>query len=157
MGSLDKRKGKWTKGLTVKVPNDDNMRYMLFELDYEHLEFYDLVKNVFWSFELDLLIHKTGSGGYHFISPTVITKDQWKKIHNRLENINKKCPMTCLRMIPNKHPNEADIWYRTDCITHFENYNFNSKQMCQYLNKVFGTNLLGSLDYDINIVSYRLP
>jgi hypothetical protein len=126
-------------------------------LDSEHREFYQDVCNFYSTEELDFIVHRTGGGGFHFISPTMISKERWKILHQELEDINPKCPMTTLRIEPNKHPNEDLVWYNS----HFENYNTedsqNNENMCKYLNKIFGAKFTGTGEGNIKMVTYPLP
>lgn len=157
MADLHKRKGDWTSGITVQIPDHKEFRYFLFEIDRNHLSYFYLVENILQYFKLDYLYHRTGSGGYHFISPTVIDKQKWKSIHKELNHINSICPMTTLRILPNKYSNESEFWYRHKVKTFKENFIFNSKDMCYYLNKIFGSDLDGYYEYPIRTVRYKLP
>jgi len=150
------RSNKFTKGLVCTYANSP-LRSFFFELDKEHKKFYDDICNFYKLEELDFIVHRTGGGGFHFISPTMISKGRWKALHKELELINPKCPMTTLRIQPNKYPNEDLIWYNT----YVEKWNSilsqNNENMCLFLNKIFGSNLIGSANGKIKIVSYPLP
>lgn len=130
---------------------------MFFELDKDEIEYDHLVTKTYLDYGLDYLIHKTGGGGKHYLSPTLISKAEWKEIMNRLRFLNKNCPMTTLRVQPNKYPNESEIWYRTDKYSDPENQSLNSREMCQYLNKIFKSNFVGEIPTDLKIVRYPLP
>ena len=150
------RSNKFTTGL-CNTFSDSELRCFFFELDKEHLEHYDTVIDVFDDYELDYILHKTGSGGYHWISPTMITKLQWREMMSQVRHINPKCPMTTLRVEPNKHPNEDMIWYTCMQSNWKGNIKLNSREMCFYLNKIFGTQLTGEIPTTLKIVRYPLP
>ena len=147
------RSNKFTAGLCNTFA-DIEARCFFFEIDDP--KDFDTVEQFYEDEALDVLIHKTGSGGYHFLSPTQMTPDVWKIKMQALRGINPKCPMTTLRMEPNKYPQEDLLWYITK-IHQFDNEKFNSKDMCQYLNKIFGCNLKGSCTGNLKIVRYPLP
>ena len=107
------RSNRWTRGLCCTFENSDK-RICLFELDSEHLSDLDTVLNTYSALELDVLVHRTGNG-LHFLSPTMVSLETWKDFHSRLKGINPKCPMTTLRIEPNKYTNESDIWYTHEC------------------------------------------
>jgi hypothetical protein len=146
---------KYTKGLVCTFA-DNPLRTFFFEVDEEHREFYTDVCNLYNLEELDFIVHRTGGGGYHFISPTMISLGRWKALHEELKHINTECPMITLRMQPNKHPNEEQVWYNS----HVEKFNTipsqNNLQMCNYLNKIFGSDFKGTGAGEIRIVDYPL-
>ncbi len=123
------RSNRFTTGLVCTFEGTTD-RCFFFELDYEHRDKYQEVATFFDMECLDWLVHRTGGGGYHFISPTMVSKEQWIAMHLELKDINPKCPMTTLRMIPNKYTNEDMFWYNT----HYEALNSqdenNNEQMC---------------------------
>ena len=88
------RSNKFTIGLCNTFKDNTKLRTLFFELDREHIDSYEFVNNVFQKNELDYFVHKTGSGGMHFLSPTMITKQRWKDIMKLLKTINPKCPLT---------------------------------------------------------------
>ena len=150
------RSSRYTSGLVCTFA-DRPERCFFFELDKEHREFYQDVCNLYEVEALDWIVHRTGGGGFHFISPTMISKEVWKKLHRELADINPKCPMTTLRIEPNKYPNEDLVWYNS----HAEVMNApdlaNNKEMCQYLNKIFGVKFVGNAKGTMKIVRYPLP
>ena len=74
------RSNKFTKGLVCTYANSP-LRSFFFELDKEHKKFYDYISDFYNTEELDFIVHRTGGGGYHFISPTMISKGRWNA-HN---------------------------------------------------------------------------
>jgi hypothetical protein len=152
------RSNKFTVGLCNTFTDCKNLRTLFFELDKEHLDQYSRICKIYDDNKLDYFIHKTGSGGYHFISPTMITKERWKNIMNEVKDVNPKCPMTTLRMQPNKYFGEDSFWYFIYIEKHFDdNYKCNSKNMSDYLNHIFKTKFDGLLQDEIKIVRYPLP
>jgi hypothetical protein len=146
---------KYTTGLVCTFA-DIPLRTFFFELDTEHREFYNDVCDFYNLEELDYIVHRTGGGGYHFVSPTMISLGRWTALHEELKNINSECPMITLRMKPNKHPNEELVWYNS----HVERFNTipsqNNLQMCRYLNKIFGSDFKGTGAGEMKIVEYPL-
>ena len=150
------RSDKYTIGL-CNTFKDSKLKVLFFELDKgQTIEFND-VEQTFIKNELDYFIHKTGSGGYHFLSPTLLTAGRWHYIIQNLKKLNPKCPMTTLRMKPNKYYDEDFYWYQIYDEAYFDNEKFNSIQMCNYLNRLFKTHFKGTIETELNIVSYPLP
>ena len=105
------RSNKYTTGI-CNTFRDSELRVLFFELDREHLIYEPEIHKLYKDNELDYLVHRTGSMGLHFLSPTLMTKERWKEIMRCYKHINPKCPMTTLRVKPNKYPDEDGIWYR---------------------------------------------
>jgi len=126
-------------------------------LDKEHREFYQEVCTLYEMEELDYLVHRTGGGGYHFISPTMITKEYWKAMHEELKLINPKCPMTTLRIEPNKYPNEDLVWYSSHAVVNTAPDEQNNLQIVHLLNRIFGCKFVGTGAGEMKIVRYPLP
>ncbi len=150
------RSNKYTTGLVITNKTNDQ-RFLFFELDkpINPDDKYGVI-DVYRRYGLDLLIHRTGDG-IHFISPTPIDVETWKKAMKLLKNINKKCPMTTLRWLPNKHPNEEQIWYSTEHWYHAGSNRGNSDQLSKLLNKQFNSSFEGIVDTDLKFVRYPLP
>ena len=150
------RSNKFTQGLVI-TNNTNDKRFLFFELDHPiNKGDKEQVLDVYRSFGLDVLIHRTGSG-IHFISPTLIELQTWKEAMSKLKDINKKCPMTTLRWTPNKYPNEDQVWYTSECWTDTNNLRNNSSQLCQLLSKTFHKLLEGTIQTDLKFVRYPLP
>lgn len=148
------RSNKFTDGLCNTFKNIQAKTFF-FELDDN--ENYERICNLYYINQLDFFTHRTGSGGYHFISPTLITREQWKELMNEVKSINPKCPMTTLRMNPNKYYQEDQFWYFKYVEKHYDNEFKNSKQMCEYLNRIFKTTFKGDIDTELKLVRYPLP
>ncbi len=151
------RSNRFTKGLVCTLADSDS-RFFFFELDKEHREFFQHICDFYGDNDLDYIVHRTGGGGFHFISPTMISKEGWKRLHTALGPINPKCPMTTLRVEPNKYPNEDQIWYRSkvekwNCRSPQEN----NYQLVTYLNKIFGSDFVGTGAGEIKFTRYPLP
>ena len=150
------RSNKFTQGIVI-TNDTNNKRFLFFETDNPFVqEEYDKVLNVYRSYGLDCLVHRTGNG-LHFISPTLINIKTWKEAMSKLKEINKKCPMTTLRWLPNKYPNEDKIWYSSEHWYHSDNIRLNSHNLSILLNKAFGSKFEGSIDTDLKFVRYPLP
>lgn len=148
------RSNKLTTGLCDSIVGSDK-RFCFFEIDFEHIEYLDCVREHYRHFGIDYIYHRTGNG-YHFISPTLVSKAFWKKFHKPLRHINSKCSMTCLRWKPNKYDSEEIVWFLHEYET-FGNDFRNSKELSQLLNDLFNTNFEGELVTDLKFVEYRLP
>ena len=150
------RSNKFTQGIVI-TNNTNDKRFLFFELDKPFTkEEKQEVLDVYRFHGLDVLIHRTGSG-IHFISPTLIELQTWKEAITKLKHINKKCPMTTLRWLPNKHPNEDQVWFTSDYWHDTNNIRNNSDQLCLLLNKSFHSGLIGSIQTDLKFVRYPLP
>lgn len=151
------RSSRFTQGLVCTLADSDK-RFFFFELDHEHREHYQMIHDFYGDNDLDFIVHRTGGGGFHFISPTMISKDRWRRLHQELGPINPKCPMTTLRVQPNKYPNEDLVWYNSDvqrynCMTPSEN----NYQLVNYLNTIFGSEFVGTGAGEIKFTRYPLP
>ncbi len=145
-------------------PNYANYRFFFFETDkpYNQEHFTRIIKT-YESHRLDLLIHNTGGGGQHFISPTLITVKEWKRMIDELKDINPRFPALVLRLIPNKYVDEAEVWRKSKVYT-FEGSGYtdlntfaNSFELCNLLNKGFGSQFKGLVKTDLKIRTYPLP
>jgi hypothetical protein len=150
------RSSKFTTGLVNTFEGND-LKVFFFELDADNRDQFETLVNLYNENELDFIVHRTGGGGFHYLSPTMISKEGWKRLHNQVKDINPRCPMTTLRMQPNKHVGEELIWYNSSIVSwNAENKN-NNWEMCQYLNKYFGSKFKGTGEGGIKIVRYPLP
>ena len=157
------RSNRWTKGITSTLSPSDplyhHVRFFFFETDSPFNEDnHNMIVRTYEHHNLDLLIHRTGhSGGIHYISPTYVTKEEWKEYHQELKGINMKCPMTTLRWINNKYPNE-DSWFTS------KHYHFNleplnnSPELCYLINHIWDSDFIGLAPPSIiRFVRYPLP
>ena len=145
-----------TIGLINQVDKNREKKLFLFETDEKNDKVHKLILSVYEKYNLTVLFHKTGSGGMHYLSPTIIDIKTWKEAHFILKDINKKCPMICLRTKPNKYPNESNFWYIHE-IRNNGTYTWyrNAETVCNYLNKIFGSKLIGRLKGEFEIVKYH--
>ncbi len=150
------RSNKYTTGLVI-TNNTNNDRFLFFELDNPvDIEDHQKVIDVYRSFGLDLLLHRSGHGR-HYLSPTLIDVETWKKAMVELKQINTKCPMTTLRWIPNKYTHEREIWFHSFGWYNTNDDRRNSDQLSNLLNKNFQSMFEGSVDTDLKFVRYPLP
>lgn len=142
-----------TIGLVNQIDRDKNKKLFFFEVDEKSFLLNDEILGVYKKYNLTVLVHQTRNG-YHFLSPTLISLELWKEIHQELIHLNPKCPMITLRVQGNKHPNESDYFYRYEV---YNNYNRtkNIRSVCLFLNKIFGSDLLGDLDGELQTVRYK--
>ena len=114
------------------------------------------VMDVYQRFGCDLIVHRSGNG-WHFLSPTLLNLQDWKEAMKELKEINKKCPMTTLRWLPNKYPNEREIWFTFEHRNSSHNIRRNSLELSQLLNKTFKTDFEGTIETELKFVRYPLP
>ncbi len=155
---------KYTTGLTSTLSPNDKLfrthRFFLFEVDKANDESIDRLDELYSDYQLDYVRHRTGggAGSYHWISPTLIRKTEWKKMINEVKDINIKCPQTTMRVEPNKYPNEENIWYSHIVGRHaVDPFSNNSDALTNRLNFWFGENLQGGQPTIIRFVKYPLP
>ncbi len=150
------RSNKFTQGIVI-TNNTNSDRFLFFELDKPfNSKNYHAVLDVYTRYGIDLVVHRTGNG-WHFLSPTLIDIQTWKKAMKELKEINKKCPMTTLRWLPNKYPNENEVWYNNEHWIDSHNSRNNSNEFSKLLNKVFHTEFEGTIQTDLKFVRYPLP
>ena len=114
------------------------------------------VMDVYQRFGCDLIVHRTGNG-WHFLSPTLLSLRDWKEAMTELKDINPKCPQSTLRWIPNKYPNESEIWFSFEHRNNTHNIRRNSTELSQLLNKTFKTDFMGEVTTELKFVRYPLP
>ena len=139
-------------------PNYDELRFLFFETDIPYnSEDYGRIIKVYESNNLDLLVHNTGGGGQHFISPTLVEKKKWKEMIDVLHDINPRFPALCLRIKPNKYVNESDMWYRASVGYKGKTDYRNSFELCLLLNWWFNSEFKGSIPTQLKMRNYPLP
>ena len=158
------RSNKFTSGICITNWTNDK-RFLFFELDHPITkEQKESVLNVYRSFGLDVLWHRTGNG-IHFLSVTLLSVETWKEAIALLKDINKKCPMTTLRWLDNdgikkgewKYPFEREIWFTNEFRSDPNNLRRNSNQLSNQLNQKFHSDFEGTVDTDLKFVRYPLP
>ena len=150
------RSDVYTDGLCNTFTNHEG-RTLFFELD--HPSGHDIYRTIdlYNLYNLDCVAHFTGNG-IHFLSPTILTKEDWKAAIDTLKDLNPKCPMTTLRIQANKHPSEAEYFYRPIfTIKHPQNMARNSYQLANKLSDLFGVCFIGQVDALPKTVRYPLP
>jgi len=150
------RSNKFTQGIVI-TNYTNNKRFLFFELDKPlNQAHFSRVVDVYLRFGCDVLIHRSGNG-WHFISPTLLDLQEWREAIKALKDINKKCPMTTLRWIPNKYPNESEIWYNNEYRRDPNNFRRNSDEFSKLLNHVFHSRFTGLVQTELKFVRYPLP
>jgi len=150
------RSNKFTQGIVI-TNNTNELRFLFFEIDKPlNKAHFSKVIDVYLRYGCDLLIHRTGNG-WHFISPTLTSVETWKEAMSELKDINRKCPMTTLRWIPNKHEGEDQIWYSNEYRIDPNNIRNNSDEFSKLLNKVFHSHFEGLVSTELKFVRYPLP
>jgi len=149
------RSDVYTDGMCNTFKNHEG-RTFFFELDFPagH-EIYRTI-DVYNNNGLACVVHYTGNG-LHFLSPTIIDKEEWKEIIKPLEDLNRSCPMTTLRIQANKHPSEVFYFYKPILVMHESLNRKNSTQMAQKINSLWNTNLNTGIDAEPKMVRYPLP
>ena len=151
------RSNRYTTGLVCTF-KDNDLRVFFFEVDHKDKDRFLEINEFYRANNLDFVVHKTGSGGFHWLSPTMITKEFWKELHKELKHINKECPMTTLRIEPNKHVGEENIWYNSAVERwNADSYASNNEQIWQLLNHIWGSELIGTGAGEHKQVKYPLP
>lgn len=154
---MNQRNVRFTTGLCDILDDDRNKRLCFFEVDeLGNSELYFRVCDNYRKFCLDYLVHRTMCG-WHWLSPTILDVATWKEFHKNINDINKKCPMTCMRWLPDKYPDETLIWYLSMAFYHNPDYSRNNLAMCTLLNHVFRTHFVGRQEEKLKFVRYPLP
>ena len=154
---MQRTRDKLTKGLVITNHSND-YRFFFFELD-NPIAYGDIsrITDVFEYYNLDYCVHRTGNG-LHWISPTLITKEEWKEVRDALKDINTDCPQICMRWTPNKYVNEKSIWYANSCRNNNDNNICNSHELSNLLNQLFKPDIpfKGTIEFPLNFVHYPL-
>ena len=142
-----------TIGLVNQIDKDKNKKLFFFEIDTKDINQISYILDIYKYNKLTVLYHQTQMG-YHFLSPTLIDIRKWQQIHKSLLFLNKKCPMITMRVKGNKYPNEEATFYRY-AVKEYSDKSQNVKSICLFLNKIFGSELQGILDGELQTVTYR--
>ncbi len=150
---LVRTRDKWTNGLAITNKSND-LRFFLFETDSPfNQEHYDRINRLYDDYSLDYLNHRTGDG-IHWLSPSLLSLETWKEMMEQIKDINPKCPMTTLRIEPNKYINEREIWFTTSHREYTHNLFNTSIELSLLLNHWFGTSVYGDTHTDLQKVRY---
>ena len=131
---------KQVQGLVNQIDKDRNKKLFLFEIDHYNLDEVDLILETYEKFNLNCVYHRTGSGGYHFLSNTLLDLKTWKLIHSELIHLNRRCPMITLRIQAGKggiYPNEDRFFYKSGVKINCKDPSKNVKSITLLLNKMF--------------------
>jgi hypothetical protein len=151
------RSNIYTTGLSATIEGNRQRKLVLFEIDELDGITWHRITAQYAKYNLDVVIHRSGMG-WHWISPTEVTLQTWMQFMDELKDVNKKCPMQTLRLLPNKYPNEDKVWYM-----HIELHSCklplldNNKQCVMYLNAMFKTTFEGNKSGSITLPRYPLP
>lgn len=99
----------WTSGITNIPKNNRDARYTFFELDTKDIDKLHFVLDVYRTNLNSVYVHELLSG-YHFFNLQPIDKVAYNRIINLLKFLNPLCPLTVLRIIPNKWNGEQRYW-----------------------------------------------
>jgi len=132
----------WTSGI-VNVPLDPllrDFRYTFFELDTKKIKALHEVLNVYREYLGSVYVHET-INGYHFYNLSLTGKNLYGIILRKLKHLNRECPMTTLRIIPNKWQNEKKYWIKDfievgDSVQHSRLVNFNNWLINDHLHMI---------------------
>lgn len=105
----------WTSGITNVPINDRNSRYTFFELDTKDYDKLHYVLDVYRENLETCYVHELLTG-YHFFNFRAIDKEMYGRIIRLLKQLNPLCPLTVLRIIPNKWENEFRYWKKSSII-----------------------------------------
>lgn len=111
IGMLRSRE-EFSNGL-LNIPMDDRQaRYPFFEIDTEDIKAFSTVYHSYIARSIPFAFHRTGSGGWHFLSIHRMTKDEHHAWIQELKGygLNKNWPPQCLRITPNKYVHEKWQW-----------------------------------------------
>jgi hypothetical protein len=147
------RSRQFTSGIVNTLDRNLDSRFPFFETDdpkgWEVIDEYYRMK------QIDYYRHRTGKG-WHWLSPVVMTKQEWSAFHSALKHINPDCPMITLRVEPNKYPYEDEIW-KVGQAFYCQPPQRLSASMCAWLNGEFGTFFKGDVKGTLQYVRYPLP
>lgn len=99
----------WTSGITNVPKHNRNARYTFFELDTKDIDKLHFVLDVYRANLKNCYVHELLSG-YHFYNFQPIDKIAYGRIIQLMKFLNPLCPLTVLRIVPNKWKNESRYW-----------------------------------------------
>lgn len=105
----------WTSGITNVPKHDRNSRYTFFELDTKDIDKLHFVLDVYRKNLGSCYVHELISG-YHFYNFKQISKEEYARIIKLIKHLNPLCPLTVLRLLPNKWIGEQKYWKRSAII-----------------------------------------
>lgn len=139
----------WNNFKTLKPKFQSNYRYFFYEIDTKDQAILDAVVKVYCDAGLPVYVHET-LHGFHFLSVKPITKEQFKLAVSVVRHFNPKYPPITLRVIPNKHPNEPDIFKRGFIVS--EKYHYDTRR----LEHLIQTQNIDELSQKYIVVNYAL-
>lgn len=101
----------FTKGITNLPVGElrSSYRFLFFELDSKREDKLNAVLEVYKDLGLAVYYHET-THGYHFYSLRPIPKTVYWSAIRRIKILNPACPLTTLRLKPNKWQEEKKFW-----------------------------------------------
>lgn len=99
----------WSSGISNVPLGDRSSRYTFFELDTKNISSLRKVLDTFRDNLGSVYVHEL-IGGFHFYNLEKISKERYWKIIRGIKLMNPECPLTVLRLIPNKWEGEAKFW-----------------------------------------------
>lgn len=105
----------WTSGVTIVPKHDIDSRYTFFELDSKNIDNLHFVLDTYRANLGSCYVHETISG-YHFYNFRRISKESYYRIIKLMKHLNPLCPLTVLRIEPNKWQNEARYWRKGEIV-----------------------------------------
>lgn len=133
-------------------------RLPFFEIDSFDYSLYLKILSTYQDKKYDVLTHRTKKG-YHFLSPTMLSIEEYKDFHDSLKGINKKCPMITLRITDNKYgKEEKNYFYEPIHILQFSANRYrNASEACYWLYSYFGVQFDFEIMAAVRTVRYPLP
>ena len=150
---------KYTLALSRRLlkedPNYDKLTFFFFELDepFNAVHYYRIC-GLYQHHRTDFLVHRSGNG-LHFISPTLIDPQEWKKMMAQVKDINPRCPQNALRWKNNKYVEEKDIWFSSSAGYCNDGSRSNSYELVNLLNSFFHTTFKGNYPTQLKLTPYK--
>lgn len=135
----------WTSGISNIPKHDRNSRYTFFELDTKDIDKVHFVLDVYRENLETCYVHEL-INGFHFFNLRAIEKERYNRIIRIIKFLNTECPLTVLRIIPNKWQNEKRYWNISEIIG-------NSKELEQFRTCI-ETQTLGWIKDNYEVVRY---
>ena len=155
---LHKTREKNTIALSSRLHKDDpnrkKYRFFFFELDEPfNATHYYRVCECYRLFGCDFLVHRTGNG-LHFLSPTLVSREDWKDMSDMLKDINPRCPQINMRWKNNKYVEEKEIWFSSSVGYNNDGSRPNSFELLVLLNKLFKCEFEGNYPTVLQFTNY---
>lgn len=148
---LERTKEQFTKGILCIPKGNRESRYLLFEFDSKKESLVTMVHNFYSDHFLPFYAHETMLG-WHFLSFRILSVREYNSFIKQLKPLNPDCPLTTLRVKPNKWIGEKELW--KNGFFDFTYATAKEKAVLQEFKRMLDFQFMGLMGKKYNLVVY---